>query len=180
LLFRDAIVDGKLDAKGIEVVYDNTFVTDKYGLKLGAIVGTRSDGSSVLYGVTWMPSEDRDSFTYVLRCLEEVVGAPPGVLLSDGDLRFAEAVSDEFGPHYEQTHHFLCIWHLAQNVFKHVAHVFGAASQGKRGSKEGMANHAKWHDVNRAFWRIAKKSDWQSIRTFSAEFEEIRGRMHTS
>jgi hypothetical protein len=178
LLFRDAIVNGKLEAEEIEVVHDNSFGTDQNGLKLGALVGTRSDGSPALYGLTWMRSEDRSSFGRVLRFWLEVVGEPPGVLLSGGDLHFAEAVGDVFGPVYEQTRHFICTWHLAQSCFKHLSPLFSASVQ--CGGKASVATKSKWHDMNRAFWRIAKKSDWQSIGTFAEEFEKLRSMVRTS
>jgi hypothetical protein len=81
-------------------------------------------------------------------------------------------VGDVFGLLFEQTRHHLCIWHLAQNVFKNVAYVFSAAAQGSRG--KGKRNTSPWIAVNRGFWRMAKKTDWQTIRNFDEEFHAIR------
>jgi hypothetical protein len=86
-------------------------------------------------------------------------------------------VGDVFGPVYEQTCHFLCVWPLAQNVFKHLSPLFSASVSGQCG---GKAVATKWHDVNRAFWLIAKKGDRQSIGIFAEEFEEVSSMVSAS
>jgi len=51
LIFCDAINDGQIN-NDMEIMMDNTFATNTWDFKLGAIVDTRSDGSSVIYGLT--------------------------------------------------------------------------------------------------------------------------------
>jgi hypothetical protein len=133
VFFREATVDHAIHGK-LAIIYDHTFATNIYGLKLGTFVGQRNDKHATIYGLSFVQSEDRASFRWVLRCWSGYFGAPPAILLSDGDKWLAEAVALEYGTLYAFLFHLLCIWHLAQNVFTNVAHCFSAASKGRRGA----------------------------------------------
>lgn len=132
IIFREALSDWARDGE-LLIIYDHTFGTNAYGLKLGAFVGIDNNRRAHVYGYSFVARESRETFQWLLRVWLSIFKKPPSVLLTDGDPHLSWAVADVFGALYEAIYHLLCIWHLAQNLFKHVAHCFSAVSKGKRG-----------------------------------------------
>ena len=67
---------------------------------------------------------------------------------TDGDKEIEKAVDllTEEGEIWHGTHHILCVYHISQNLHKHLRKLFGSDQTG-------------WHAVVHQFWQIVKATD---------------------
>ena len=144
------------------VIYDNTFNTSAYDLKLGVFSTVDSNGKTRIVACALMRFEDSPSFEWVMIQFRSWLGTFPAVVLTDGDLAIAKAVATVF----PTSKHLLCVWHLARNIAKHIKGCFGA-------TRRGVANKA-WQAFYRAFWDILLKTDCGSIDDFEDEWFALR------
>ena len=146
---------------GVErvVIYDNTFNTSRYDLKLGVFTTVDHNGKTRMVACTLMRHEDVESFVWVLRAFRDIFKVKPRVFLTDGDLWLIKAIEKIFPT---AVHH-LCVWHLARNVAKHVKGCFGAVR------KRGEAQNS-WHQWYSAFWRILLRTDSATVASFDDEW----------
>ena len=140
------------------VIYDNTFNTSSYDLKLGVFSTVDNSGRSRIVACALLRSEDTDSFVWVMQCFLVCLGFAPNVILTDGDIALCSAIARVF----PYSTHLLCIWHLARNVVKDTKGCFGATTR-------GVAN-AAWRRFYNAFWSIVLKTDERSIDSFDDEW----------
>ena len=119
------------------VLYDTTFGTNGYGLKLGCFTGIDGEGKTILLAVSLVKFEDTSSFAWAFRRFSEVMvlgenecSWHPDVLFTDSDPAMT-AAADHVWP--KPTAHLLCAYHIAQNLKTHAAQLFpGAANNTKR------------------------------------------------
>lgn len=137
ICFASAIEDHKLAPLSTVDVYDDTFNTNRYNYKLGAITYTSRDGRTRLKALTFKLFTDQKSFELVLRWYVEAFGSRMNTLITDGDYALHLAIVAVFGAAFALYCHLLCVWHVAQLVTKHTKYLFGNAASGKRGGSEG-------------------------------------------
>ena len=150
------------------VIYDNTFNTSSYDLKLGVFSVVSKDGRTRLLACSLLRHEDEESFKWVMTSFLEIYGVTPAVVLTDGDPWLSRAIASVF----DGSVHLLCVWHLANNVKKHIKGCFGVVGRGKAS--------AAWHAWFSAFWRVLFQTEEATRDTFDEEWELLRELLRTS
>ena len=119
------------------VLYDTTFGTNGYGLKLGCFTGIDGEGKTILLAASLVKFEDTSSFAWAFQLFSEVMvlgenesSWHPDVLYTDSDPAMS-AAADHVWP--KPTAHLLCSFHISQNLKTHAAQLFpGAVNNAKR------------------------------------------------
>ena len=119
------------------VLYDTTFGTNGYGLKLGCFTGIDGEGKTILLAASLVKFEDTSSFAWAFQLFSEVMvlgenesSWHPNVLYTDSDPAMS-AAADHVWP--KPTAHLLCSFHISQNLKTHAAQLFpGAVNNAKR------------------------------------------------
>lgn len=107
------------------ISFDSTFGTNRFRLPLVLIVGVDGEGRTILLGTGLLSDERSSSYEWLLRqLLEAGYRLAPKVIFTDGDPAFPDAISSVF----PTARHFLCAWHLSQNIMKAIAHPLGNLS----------------------------------------------------
>jgi transposase-like protein len=95
-------------------------------MPLVLFVGVDGEGRTVLLGAGLLADEQTDSYTWLLRQLAAAgYGLSPGVIFTDGDLVFPDAIASVF----PSTRHLLCAWHLSQSIIKAIAGPLGSSAR---------------------------------------------------
>jgi zinc finger SWIM domain-containing protein 3 len=111
-VYKDAV---KVFSDGCRpILFDTKHGTNRYGLRLGCFTTVGRDGGTVLLGTTLLSHEDQESFEWAFLQFREALGGQPHCIFTDGDKAMANAISVTL----PETKHFLCIWHLSQNIIK--------------------------------------------------------------
>ena len=63
-------------------------------------------------------SESKTDFEWMIDNFLSMMGKAPGLLITDQDINMEEIIKTKLGP--LGTTHSLCIWHLGQNMIKHL------------------------------------------------------------
>ena len=153
---------GTLGSAEQVVIFDNTFNTSRFDLKLGVFTTVDSNGRTRIVAASLMRHEDSDSFVRVLQAFLMIFHVTPRVILTDGDLWLIRAIESVFPCAVHQ----LCVWHLARNVVRHVKGCFG------RVRKKGEAQNT-WHAWYSAFWRIVLCTDSSTQDSFDTEWAQL-------
>ena len=140
------------------VIFDNTFNTSAYDLKLGVFSVVDKNGSTRLLACSLMRHEDRESFIWVLKSAQSILKITPNVILTGGDLWLAQGIREVF----PMSVHLLCVWHLVRNITKHFKGMFAGGS------------NSLWQNFYNMFWKILLCSDRQSVSTFDEEWLTLR------
>ncbi len=96
------------------VLFDTKHGSNRYGLRLGVFSTVGRDGSTVLLAAALLSNEDTESFKWAFTQFQHAFGRPPHCIFTDGDKAMAAALRDT----WPETKHFLCTWHLSQNIIK--------------------------------------------------------------
>jgi transposase-like protein len=108
------------------ISFDSTFGTNRFRMPLVLFVGVDGEGRTVLLGAGLLADEQTDSSTWLLRQLAAAgYGLSPGVIFTDGDLVFPDAIASVF----PSTRHLLCAWYLSQRVIKAIAGPLGSSAR---------------------------------------------------
>jgi hypothetical protein len=145
-----------LNGAGNVVLYDTTWGTNAYGMKLGCFTTIGRDGQTIILAVTLLMHENDDSFVWAFEQFLKTFRVAPSVFITDGDPKMARAVAKVFPA---RTQHMLCIYHLSLNFHEHIKPLFPDKEQ-----------------FNRAvdlFWRIAKETDERSKTRFEDDWSEL-------
>ena len=129
------------------LLFDPTWGTNMYGLKLSCFVTVSGLGQSVILAFVLLRSESADSFEWAFRCFADVFRCKPTVFITDGCNKISlafDAVSADHTQPWFGTQHNLCVYHLSQNFFSHIRCLFGKEIAG-------------WKTCIGMFWSIAKK-----------------------
>ncbi|KAL6579014.1 hypothetical protein OROMI_009230 [Orobanche minor] len=82
------------------IVFDTTYNTNRYGLKLAPFVGVNNHGQTVLFGCGFLNNETTESFTWLfsqfLQAMPE--GSIPKVIITDQDQAIRGAICKKLGP----------------------------------------------------------------------------------
>ena len=109
------------------ISFDSTFGTNRFRMPLVLFVGMDGEGAhrAAQRGAA-RADEQTDRSTWLLRQLAAAgYGLSPGVIFTDGDLVFPDAIASVF----PSTRHLLCAWHLSQNIIKAVAGPLGSSAR---------------------------------------------------
>lgn len=156
------------------LLFDPTWGTNAEGFKLCCFTTMSSLGSTEVLAFALLARETEDLFEWAFRCFASVFKVAPSSVFTDGDVKIRNALLSltcsqrgmnedndayvDMEPLWPKTKHFLCVYHLSQNFFKHVHPIFTGAER------------SKWHEAMNHFWRIAKKTDSLSCESFRSEW----------
>ena len=143
------------------LLFDPTWGTNRYGMKLCCFTTVAPTGQTVILAFAILASECNDDIFWAFRCFSEIFKKDPASIWTDdaGAICLAIEKMKEVGL-WQNTYHFLCIYHLSKNFFKHV--------------KPHFPDVEKWHYVNSWFWVFAKcseedfpiQSEWLAFITY--------------
>lgn len=144
------------------LLFDPTWGTNRYGLKLACFTTVAPTGRTVVLSCVLFRNENAPTFEWCFSCFSEVFVTPPNVFFTDDDAAIAIAFGTlsafENDPWHGTTHN-LCVFHISKNFSRHLKPLF--------------SDNAHWHHVNGRFWCIAKESDVQTIDRWDAEWQEL-------
>jgi hypothetical protein len=103
------------------VLYDTTWGTNRYGMKLGCFTTVGRNGETIILAASLLMHETDDSFVWAFEQFRKAFRIPPSVFVTDGDPKMASAVSKIFP---DSTKHMLCIYHLSLNFTEHIKPLF--------------------------------------------------------
>ena len=144
------------------LLFDPTWGTNMYGLKLACFTTVASTGRTVIIACVLFRNEDHPTFEWCFSCFAQTFVTKPSVLFTDHDpaiQRAYETLSAFDSDPWYDTKHFLCVFHISKNLSKHLKPLF--------------ADNSQWHHVNHLFWRIAKESDWQTVDNWDEEWKGL-------
>jgi hypothetical protein len=139
------------------VLFDATWGTNVYAMKLGCFTGIGTDGETNILAASILLNEDEPSFDWAFQSFLDTFKIEPAVMITDGDLAIAAAIAAVFSSSLK---HVLCVYHLSLNFKTHMYPLF-AGDQGA------------WRSVLSMFWKVAKQTDERSRPTFDFDFDEI-------
>ena len=129
------------------VLFDPTWGTNKYGLKMCCFTTLTGTGRTVILAMSLLDTETVDNFEWSFRCFADTFKTAPAIIFTDGCDKIRRAivqVSAVRGDPWFDIRHMLCVYHLSGNLFTHVRHLF----------RDSFEN---WKKVLNKFWQIAKK-----------------------
>tara|TARA_B110000027_G_scaffold48714_1_gene53310 strand:+ start:1222 stop:3630 length:2409 start_codon:yes stop_codon:yes gene_type:complete len=147
---------------GNVLMFDATFGTNQYGLKLSLFLTVDEDGSSRVLAYLVHAEESAADVYWALRCFHAVFKIPPASFMTDSGPGILLAASwfIAVGQEWDLVAHILCIFHLDKNFYGHIHSLFASNTEG-------------WRTVHDKFWLISKRADW-SAETLNAKFLEMR------
>ena len=141
------------------LLFDPTHGTNKYGLKLAAFVTVAPTGQTVILAICLFVHEDEDTFEWCFRSFARVFRVAPACFFTDGDVAMDKAYRNVERDVWAGCHHFLCVFHISKNVYKHLRPLFTEAKE--------------WHTLFSLFWSIAKNSDVYFDDEFDDGFSKL-------
>lgn len=135
------------------LLFDPTFGTNAYGLKLSCFVTVDGNGSTRILAYMVHASEDADDVLWGLRRFDAVFVIKPSTFFTDGGPGIKSAVVTFTSPQmpWDGVAHLLCVFHLSKNFFEHIHPLFSKDNDG-------------WSTSNNCFWLIAKRADYSDAR----------------
>ena len=149
------------------LLFDPTWGTNCYGLKLCCFTTVIGTGQTVILAMAILDSESEKNFEWAFRCFAEAFLVAPAVIFTDGCDKIARAiktVSEHAADPWYGVRHMLCVYHLSQNLFTHIRPLFPSVE--------------RWRFVLNAFWNIAKKADVYSVDSFEEEWNALVAYVH--
>ena len=137
-------------------MYDTQHGTSTYDLKTGLFVTIDENGKTKILALSVLKSEDKPSFIWVFMMFAMCFGSLPRIIFTDSDPAMFWALLECWPTVY----HFICIFHLWKNFFKHLRPLF-------------VHHPTEWLVLARKFWKIAKDSDSGARETFAFEFDDL-------
>ena len=142
------------DSRGVSVLYDTTFNTNRGGLKLGLITGVDQEGFTRILMVSMVMYQGAADFEWVFKHLIQCFHIAPKIIFTDSDNAMATAIKTAL----PDTKHLFCTWHLSNNMNINCAPAMTKV-QYKKFSTE--------------WWRVCKNSDQLSINTFDQDWQNL-------
>jgi hypothetical protein len=141
-------------SRGVSVLYDTTFNTNRGGLKLGLIIGVDQEGKTRILFVSMVLYQGTRDFQWVFEHLLKCFRVAPNVIFTDSDGAMASAISEVL----PRTHHLLCTWHLSLNLNTNV---------------QPATTKDQFAAIRKEWWKICKNSELLSRNTFDQEWEYL-------
>ena len=99
------------------MVFNTTYRTNKYNLICAPFVGVNHHWKNVMFGYAFLLDETTDSFKWLFNSFLESMGNQSLVtIFTDQDQAMSNAIEKVF----PDTHHRLCLWHIAKNALSHL------------------------------------------------------------
>ncbi|KAI3721972.1 hypothetical protein L2E82_32993 [Cichorium intybus] len=102
---------------GDVVVFDVTYMTNKFKMPFAPFVGVNHHGQSILFGGALLENEKEETFEWLfdhfLRCM---FGNYPKAIITDQDKAIGNAVKKLF----PDTRHRFCAWHIKKHELEHL------------------------------------------------------------
>ncbi|XP_060202353.1 protein FAR1-RELATED SEQUENCE 5-like, partial [Lycium barbarum] len=106
---------------GEVVVFDPTYLTNKYRMPFVPFTGVNNHHQSILFGCALLWDETEDTFEWLLRTWKEAMfGVAPRTIITDQDRAITNAIAKVFP---NSVHHF-CMWHIEKKIPEHLSHVY--------------------------------------------------------
>ncbi|XP_059315582.1 protein FAR1-RELATED SEQUENCE 5-like [Lycium ferocissimum] len=106
---------------GEVVVFDPTYLTNKYRMPFVQFTGVNNHHQSILFGCALLWDETEDTFEWLLRTWKEAMfGVAPRTIITDQDRAITNAIAKVFP---NSVHHF-CMWHIEKKIPEHLSHVY--------------------------------------------------------
>jgi len=106
---------------GKVVVFDPTYLTNKYKMPFVPFTGVNNHHQSILFGCALLWDETQDTFEWLLRTWKEAMfGVAPHTIITDQDSAITNAVATVFP---NSKHHF-CMWHITKKIPEYLSHVY--------------------------------------------------------
>ena len=130
------------------LMFDPTFGTNCYGMKLSMFVSVSVEGETKILAYVVHHEEDYADVFWAFTRFQEVFKHPPATLLTDSGAGILKAAQKMCLPHmpWHSVVHLLCVYHVDQNFYEHLHPLFA-----------GQLDN--WKIVHGFFWRMAKDSD---------------------
>jgi transposase-like protein len=107
---------------GDVIIFDTTYLTNRYEMPFAPFMGVNHHGQSILFGAALISSENTETFVWLfktwLKCMN---GRSPKAIITDQDRAMKNAINIIF----PNAHHRLCLWH----ILKKIPDKFGSHSQ---------------------------------------------------
>ena len=97
------------------LLVDTTFGTNRFRMSLLVLVGVDCENKNTSFGFALLDNEREDTFVYIFEGFLNRTQRQPTVIFSDQCHALVNAITKVF----TQSRHFLCSWHIGQNVKKH-------------------------------------------------------------
>jgi hypothetical protein len=120
---------------GDVVPFDTTFQTNKFKMPFAPILGTNHHKQTIIFGCALIFNGTIPSFVWLFESfLKAMSGKHPSTIFTDQDAVMATTIAHLF----PNTAHRLCLWHIGQNVVKHLSPIIKEVkdeAEDKLGSK---------------------------------------------
>lgn len=138
------------------IMFDTTWGTNRYGMKLGFFTTVGVNGETVILAGVLIMHETKASFEWAFERFKKCFKIPPAIIITDGDICIIGACESTL----PDTIRLTCVWHLSLNFTTHIRPVL-------------CFNWDTWCAVLNAWWRLAKQTDESARATFDADFQKI-------
>ncbi|CAI9275452.1 unnamed protein product [Lactuca saligna] len=102
---------------GDVVVFDVTYMTNKFKMPFAPFVGVNHHGQSILFGGALLENEKEETFRWLfehfLNCMFRKY---PATMITDQDKAMGNAIKKLF----PNTHHRFCAWHIKKHELEHL------------------------------------------------------------
>ncbi|XP_020525867.1 protein FAR1-RELATED SEQUENCE 5-like [Amborella trichopoda] len=103
------------------VVFDTTYLTNKYRMPFVPLTGVNHHHQSMLFGCNLLVDEIEESFVWLFKkWLQAMSGHHPTSIITDQDLATGAAIRRVFA----NTYHHLFLWHILKKVPEKLSHVY--------------------------------------------------------
>ncbi|XP_021759153.1 protein FAR1-RELATED SEQUENCE 5-like [Chenopodium quinoa] len=124
IFWRDSMMLEDYRIYGDVLVFDTTYITNRYNLICAPFVGINNHWHNCMFACAFIGDEMTDSFVWLLQTfIKAMEDRKPTSIFTDQDQAMANAILEVI----PNTRHRLCIWHLEQNAITR----FGALKKDK-------------------------------------------------
>jgi hypothetical protein len=117
---------------GDVVSFDTTFQTNKFKMPFAPILGTNHHKQTIIFGCALIFNGTIPSFVWLFESfLKAMSGKHPSTVFTDQDAAMATTIAHLF----PNTAHRLCLWHIGQNVVKHLSPIIKEVKMRQRTSQ---------------------------------------------
>uniref|UniRef100_A0A2N9EVK8 Protein FAR1-RELATED SEQUENCE n=1 Tax=Fagus sylvatica TaxID=28930 RepID=A0A2N9EVK8_FAGSY len=100
------------------IIFDTTYLTNKYDMSFAHFIGINHHGESIILGCGLLSGEDTDSFVWVFRqWLQSMCDITPKAIITDQCQAMRRAIEIVF----PETVHRWCIWHITMKLLVKLA-----------------------------------------------------------
>ena len=144
------------------LMFDPTFGTNSFDMKMSMFVTVNGDGRTVVLAYMVHHEEDYKDVFWGFRCFHKVFRIPPATILTDSGAGILQAIGKMTLPSMPwcDTTPLLCIFHLDQNFYTNLHPLFNS-------------NRDMWSTLHDMFWRLAKDPDTRRCDMLGAQMKEI-------